>query len=162
MKKVLLIAALVLAGYGVNAQEGFFAKAGLSSVSLKVDLGEFGSASDSEIGFFAGVGYNIEASETFDIEPSVLFSVVQDLTSLYIPVMAKYKVSEDFSIQAGPQINYLLEDLPEGEFGLDLAFGVGYNFTEKFFADARYGVQISRGLDGFDVNSLQIGVGYRF
>ncbi|MBT8183277.1 MAG: porin family protein, partial [Eudoraea sp.] len=136
---------------------------GLSSVSIKVDLGEFGgSVSDSEIGFFAGLGYNFEVSEEFEVEPSILYSLVSDLNSLYVPVMAKYKVSNEFSIQAGPQINYLLEDLPEGEFGLDFAFGVGYNFTEQLFADARYAFEISRGVDGFSVNSLQIGVGYRF
>ncbi len=162
MKKVLLIAALVFAGYGVNAQEGFFAKAGLSSVNAKVDLGEFGSASSSETGFFIGAGYNFEVSETFEVEPSVLYSIVSDLNSLYIPVMAKYKVADSFSIQAGPQINYLLEDLPEGEFGLDLAFGIGYNFTDQFFADARYAFQISRGIDGLDLNTLQVGIGYRF
>ncbi len=161
MKKVVLVAALALLGFSVNAQEGFFAKAGLSNVTAKVDfLGT--SVSDSEMGFLVGVGYNFEVSDTFEVEPSVLYSLVKDLNSLYIPIMAKYKVADEFSIQAGPQINYLLEDLPEGEFGLDLAFGVGYNFSEQFFADARYAIEVSRDIEGFSLNSLQIGVGYRF
>ncbi|MBT8297527.1 MAG: porin family protein [Maribacter sp.] len=161
MKKVVLAAALALLGLAVNAQEGFFGKVGLSNVTAKVDfLGA--SVSDSEMGFFAGVGYNFEVSDEFEVEPSVLFSFVQDLNSLYIPIMAKYKVADAFSIQAGPQINYLLEDVPQGEFGLDLAFGVGYNFTEQFFADARYAFEVSRDIEGFSLNTLQIGVGYRF
>ncbi|MBT8302382.1 MAG: porin family protein [Maribacter sp.] len=161
MKKVVLAAALALVGLAVNAQEGFFGKVGLSNVTAKVDfLGA--SVSDSEMGFFAGVGYNFEVSDEFEVEPSVLFSFVQDLNSLYIPIMAKYKVADAFSIQAGPQINYLLEDVPQGEFGLDLAFGVGYNFTEQFFADARYAFEVSRDIEGFSLNTLQIGVGYRF
>ncbi len=162
MKKVLVIAALILTGYGVNAQEGFFAKAGLSNVSVKVDLGDFGSASDSEIGFLVGVGYNFEVSDTFQVEPSVLFSAVSELNSLYVPVMAKYMATDALSIQAGPQVNYLLEDLPEGEFGLDLAFGAGYNITDALFVDARYAFEVSRGIEGLSLNTLHVGVGYRF
>lgn len=147
------------------AQEGFSAKAGINNVSISVDGdGFFGDASDSELGFFVGGGYNFVASETFDIEPSILLSFVKDLTSLYIPVMAKYKISEDFNIQAGPQINYLLEDIPDGEFGLDLAFGAGYQIDANWFVEGRYGVQLSRGGDFgdvIDINTLTIGVGYR-
>ncbi len=161
MKKVVLIAALALFGFNVNAQEGFFGKVGLSNVTAKVDvLGV--NVSDSELGFLVGVGYNFEVSDTFEVEPSVLYSLVSDLNSLYVPIMAKYKVADEFTIQAGPQINYLLEDMPMGEFGLDLAFGVGYNFTEQIFADARYAFEVSRDIEGFSLNSLQIGVGYRF
>ncbi|EAR01941.1 porin family protein [Maribacter sp. HTCC2170] len=161
MKKVVLVAALALFSFSVSAQEGFFGKVGLSNVTAKVDiLGA--SVSDSEMGFLAGVGYNFVVDDTFEVEPSVLFSVVSDLNSLYIPIMAKYKVAEEFSIQAGPQINYLLEDMTQGEFGLDLAFGVGYNFSDQFFADARYALEVSRDIEGFSLNSLQIGVGYRF
>lgn len=160
MKKVLVVA-LALIGFSMNAQEGFFAKAGLSNVTAKVDVFDE-SVSDSEMGFFVGVGYNFEVSDDFDVEPSLLYSLVNDLNSLYIPIMAKYKVADEFTIQAGPQINYLLEDMTQGEFGLDLAFGVGYNFSEQFFADARYGIEVSRDIEGFSLNTLQIGVGYRF
>ena len=160
MKKVLVVA-LVLIGFSMNAQEGFFAKAGLSNVTAKVDVFDE-SVSDSEMGFFVGVGYNFEVSDDFDVEPSLLYSLVNDLNSLYIPIMAKYEVADEFTIQAGPQINYLLEDMTQGEFGLDLAFGVGYNFSEQFFADARYGIEVSRDIEGFSLNTLQIGVGYRF
>ena len=64
----------------------------------------------------------------------------------------------------GP-INYLLEDLPDGEFGLDLAFGAGYQIDDNWFVEARYGFQISRGGDfgdAVDINTLTIGAGYRF
>ncbi len=153
-----------LASYG---QEGFSVKAGVNNVSISIDTNDdfFGDSSDSELGFFVGAGYNFVASETFDIEPSILLSFVDDLTSLYIPIMAKYKVSEDFNIQAGPQINYLLEDLPDGEFGLDIAFGAGYQIDANWFVEARYGFQVSRGGDFgdfVDINTLTAGVGYRF
>ena len=161
MRKKVRVVALVLIGFSMNAQEGFFAKAGLSNVTAKVDIFDE-SVSDSEMGFFVGVGYNFDVSDDFDVEPSLLYSLVNDLNSLYIPIMAKYEVADEFTIQAGPQINYLLEDMTQGEFGLDLAFGVGYNFSEQFFADARYGIEVSRDIEGFSLNTLQIGVGYRF
>ncbi len=161
MKKLVLLAAVALFGFTVQAQEGFSAKAGLSVVTLKVDAGD-ANVSDSETGFYIGAGYNFELSETIDLEPAVLYSSVSDLNALYVPVMFKYKVSEEFNILAGPQVNYLLEDLPQGEFGLDIAAGLSYDFSEEFYAEARYGFQISRDIDGLDINTLQIGIGYRF
>lgn len=109
-----------------------------------MDTGGFFDLSDSELGFYLGGSYNFVASETFDIEPSLLFSFGDELTSLYIPVMAKYKISDSFNVQAGPQINYLLEDIPDGELGIDLALGAGYQIRDNWFVEARYGFQISR------------------
>ena len=166
MKKVFFCLVLSLSFSIISfAQEGFAAKAGINNVSVKVDLGEFGSASASELGFYIGGGYNFDVSDQFDIEPSVLLSFVSDLTSLYIPIMAKYEVADSFNIQAGPQINYLLEDVEEGAFGLDLAIGAGYQFDDNWFVEARYGFEISRGGESGDaanLNTLTAGVGYRF
>ncbi len=166
MKKAFLTGLLIFTMiFTTVAQEGFAAKAGFNNVSISVDTDGFFDDSDSELGFFIGGGYNFEASDDFDIEPSLLFSFVDDLTSLYIPIMAKYKISEQFNIQAGPQINYLLEDLPDGELGLDLAFGAGYQIDSNWFVEARYGLQIARGGDFgdvVDINTLTLGGGYRF
>ncbi len=160
MKKYFFVlAAMLVFAVTANAQEGFSVKAGYNNVSLDVD--GFGSASEG--GFFIGAGYQFEIDEQWDIEPSVLYSVVEDLNSLYIPVMVKYEIAENFSLQAGPQINYLLEDaIDDGKFGLDLAVGAGFNFTENFFAEARYGFEIARDIDGLNINTLSIGIGYRF
>lgn len=165
MKKLLFTSIAVIAMVMTsNAQEGFAAKAGLNNVSISVDTDGFGNFSDSELGFYLGGGYNFVASENFDIEPSVLISIVSDLTALYIPVMAKYKIS-DFSIHAGPQINYLLEDVDDGALGIDLAIGAGYQIDDNWFVEARYGFEISRGGDfgdAIDINTLTFGGGYRF
>ncbi|MEM8928249.1 MAG: outer membrane beta-barrel protein [Bacteroidota bacterium] len=166
MKKITIFLLLSVGLIGSTyAQEGFAAKAGFNIVSIDVDTGGFFDSSDSELGLFFGGGYNFEISEEIDIEPSLLFSIVDDLTSLYIPVMAKYNISEKFNVQAGPQINYLLEDLPDGEFGLDFAFGGAYNIDSNWFLEARYGIQISRGGDFgdlVDINTFTVGGGYRF
>ncbi|WP_281540707.1 outer membrane beta-barrel protein [Maribacter aestuarii] len=166
MKKFGVIAFFVLGvTFSVSAQQGFAVKAGINNVTAKVDLGSFGDASDSELGFYVGGGYNFELSDKIDLEPSALLSIVSDLTSLYIPVMFKYEVVESFNVQAGPQVNYLLEDVPDGALGIDLAVGGGYQFNENWFVEARYGFEISRGGDfgdAVDYNTLTIGAGYRF
>ncbi len=166
MKKLVGIAVFALCiSVSVNAQEGFAVKAGINNVTAKVDLGAFGDVSNSELGFYIGGGYNFAINDQWEIEPSVLLSIVSDLTALYIPVMAKYKIGEAFNIQAGPQINYLLEDVPDGAFGLDLAVGGGYQINDNWFVEARYGFEISRGGDfgeSVDYNTLTVGAGYRF
>jgi hypothetical protein len=166
MKKVVLGLCFLVGGiFMAQAQEGFAVKAGLNNVSVSVDLGTFGNVSDSELGFFVGGGYNFEIDEQWAIEPSLLLSIVSDLTSLYIPVMLKYEVAPSFNIQAGPQINYLLEDVPDGALGIDLALGGGYQINDNWFVEARYGFEVMRGGDYGDavsINTLTIGAGYRF
>ena len=167
MKKIVLtslVASLfILSAYG---QEGFAAKAGLNNITARVDLGAFGgTVSDGELGFFVGGGYNFEVDDTWDIEPSALLSFVDDLTSLYIPVMAKYKFGEGFNVQAGPQLNILLEDVPDGAVGIDIAFGGGYQIDDNWFVEARFGIEVARGGDFGDItsyNTLTLGAGYRF
>lgn len=167
MKKLGVIALFVLGvTFSVQAQEGFAVKAGINNVSASIDLGAFGgNTSNSELGFYIGGGYNFELDDTWSIEPSALLSIVSDLTALYIPVMAKYEIAESFTIQAGPQINYLLEDVPDGAFGLDLAVGGGYQINDNWFVEARYGFEVMRGGDFgelVDYNTLTVGAGYRF
>ncbi|MCX2681048.1 porin family protein [Galbibacter sp. EGI 63066] len=160
MRKLLLI---IMAFMGVvfvsRAQEGFSVKAGYNSVNIDVD----GFGSESEGGLFVGAGYNFVLDDKFDIEPSLLYSFVDDLNAIYIPVMGKYKVSEKFNIQAGPQVNWIVEDGEgDGKFGIDLAAGAGFNITEQFFAEARYGFEIIRDIDNVNINTFTIGLGYRF
>lgn len=162
MKKLFLTLAITLSlVLTAKAQEGFSAQAGLSMLNTSVEvLGE--SASESEIGFYAGVGYQFNLSDEISLQPSVLFNLVKDLNSVYVPVMFKYNLSEQFNVQAGPQINYLLEDFDTGALGIDIAAGIGYMISDKLYAQARYGFEVSRDIENFDINTLHIGVGYNF
>lgn len=85
------------------------------------------------------------------------------LNYLNIPVMLKYYVAKGFSVQAGPQIGILLKannnyqdnflgyenredfNLKEYSNGIDTSvnFGLGYQFKDKFYADARYNLSYS-------------------
>jgi opacity protein-like surface antigen len=158
MKKLIISTVIFLGMIGVlKAQEGFAVKAGINNVTF--DLDGFGST--SELGFYLGGSYTFDTKGEIQIEPSILVSIVDGLNSLYIPVMAKYGVSDQFNLQAGPQINYLLEDIDNGAFGIDLGLGAGYDINDKLFLEARYAFEVIRDLDGGNINTLTIGVGYR-
>lgn len=162
MKNLFLTLVTVLSALtSIYAQEGFSVQAGLSLVNASVEI-EGEKASDSETGFFIGGAYQFELSETIAVQPAVLFSSVKDLSSLYIPVMFKYHITEQLDVQAGPEVNYLLEDVDQGAFGIDLALGATYDISDKLYATARYGFEILRDIDDFNLNTLQIGIGYNF
>ena len=85
------------------------------------------------------------------------------LNYINIPVMLKYYFVKGFSIQAGPQIGILLKakneyqdnflgyenrenlNLKDYTNGIDTSvnFGLGYQFKDKFYADARYNISYS-------------------
>jgi hypothetical protein len=95
-----------------------------------------------------------------------------------LPVMLRYNITEQFNIQAGPQLGFLMSakvsdgdnsvDIKEFAKGTDFgaAFGVGGDFG-KFNAGARYYLGLSniaedaQGDDSFKNNGFQIFLGYR-
>lgn len=115
-----------------------------------------------------------------------------DLNYLNIPVMLKYYVLKGLSVQAGPQIGILLKannkyqdnflgyenretfNLKEYSTGIDTSvnFGLGYQFQNKFYADARYNISYSNVFKESDVSHFinndmknrvfQITIGYFF
>jgi len=169
MKKLFLCAALaVFAFTSVNAQDfGVFA----NFASNSFDGG------DSASGFSFGVLADFEISEEFSVQPEVAYttSSVDDASYdlININAMARYHVSEEFSLLAGPQIGFAAGDIPDAlddAFGddfssmnLQLAIGAAYDVTENIFIQARYGFQLNEHVDGIgSVNTLNAGVGYRF
>lgn len=173
MKKKLLFAIIgFMAIMGAEAQSSFGVKAGYTLITAKAKVEGF-SASADESGFFVGLTSEFGVGESFAIQPELLYANAQDTGFLYVPVMAKYYITPEFSLQAGPQMNFAL-DSEEGEntFGLDAAFGAGFNINKNFFIDARYGLELtnrvadSEDFGGYEVkgsyNTLMVGVGYKF
>ena len=97
-----------------------------------------------------------------------------------IPVMFKYYVSPEFSIDLGPQVGfnvyskYSIEDVDEAidlkdnTKGVDFGMGLGgtYNLTDNAFVQARYTMGMTRVFDG-DYNkekngNIQIAFGMKF
>ena len=114
------------------------------------------------------------------------------LNYLNIPVMLKYYVVKGLSLQAGPQIGILLKannkyqdnflgydnhesfDLKKYSSSIDTSvnLGLGYQFKDKFYADARYNISYSNvfkesDVDYFITNDMknrvfQLTIGYFF
>lgn len=179
MKKLILLVAVALFAFNVNAQDVTFgAKAGVNFASLG---GDDADGLDSRTSFHVGGVVNIGISEKFSVQPEVVYSSQgasegdYDLKMDYlnIPVLAQIEVADGFSVEVGPQIGILLsadadgEDVKEffkssdfsGAVGLNYALASGLNFG------ARYNLGLGNILDGdgdLKNNVFQFSIGYRF
>ncbi|PQJ21734.1 porin family protein [Tenacibaculum sp. SG-28] len=176
----------------------FGAKAGLNLATLTGD-----AEADMKAGFHIGGMAEISINEKFSVQPELLFSAQgaqEDITFdngagdqtenlkynfsyINLPVMAKYYVTEALSLEAGPQIGFLVDskvkaagetvdaedllgDLSTIDFGLN--FGFGYKLDSGLNFSARYNLGLSNISD--DSNSdaevknsvFQFSIGYFF
>ncbi|MUP45462.1 porin family protein [Gramella sp. BOM4] len=174
MKKFLFLSVFFIAGFQlVKAQETKF---GLTAGYLNAESSysfEGSKSSETASGFFVGALADFTINESFHITPGVNYGKAEEVSFLYIPVMAQYYIAESsFFLQAGPQVSILLDNNGNdsaNKFGLDLGLGVGYHITENFFIDAKYSFELTNRLgelnrDGEDnrLNGLFLGVGYKF
>lgn len=184
MKKLLLIAAFVFSAGTLSAQEfvEFGAKAGVNFASLSGDDSE---GLDGVTSFHLGLVAEFQLTESFSIQPEVLYSGLGASASdgdskitldyVTIPVMLKYYVVDGFSLEAGPQVafNVVAESDFEGEseelefvkstdFGAGL--GAGYELPMGLFFQARYVFGLGDIIDEVAVknNVFQLSVGFKF
>ncbi|AUP81152.1 porin family protein [Flavivirga eckloniae] len=145
MKRILLYTAIAVFGLStMNAQElGYGGKAGAAFATLKIKNQSY-SITNSETGFYIGGFADIGISDDFGFQPEVLYIAVEGLNQVSIPIMAKYKPSEELSILAGPSVGYLL-DVDEGfesvNYGIEI--GAAYNivinrYIKGLIVEARY------------------------
>ena len=210
MKKLLIFTAIVLFGFtNVNAQEEIQigVKGGVNFSTISSD--NFDSF-ENRTCFQFGIQSEIPISETFSFGPELLLNCVgakysEDyssldgtvksinadlegeikLTYLSIPLMAKFYVSEEFSLEIGPQVSFLLsakdeyvffggeteeDDIKEYIKGLDLGanIGLGYKLEGGLNFGARYTLGLTDGNDGYEEGGtyknsvIQAFVGYFF
>jgi hypothetical protein len=145
---------------------------------------------DSKIGLMAGGYVTIMASAKFGIQPELVYSQMgssltisgqtakTSFNYLSVPIILKYKVTKNFSLEAGPQLGILMSasgtsgstttDIKDQTTGADFgaAFGLGLDFG-KFNAGARYYLGFSnlvKDTQGTDVkqtnNAFQLFIGY--
>lgn len=157
MKKLLFTTFLLAGIFFCNAQETKFGvKAGVDFATAKVKfLGT--TATSSETGFFVGGFANIGISEQFSVQPEVLYVAIKDFNFVSVPILAKYSVSKEFGILAGPSLNYFL-DAEEDEFKVNIDFGASYDVTEDIEVNAKY----SLGMGDVSISGIFIGAGYKF
>lgn len=157
MKRIILAAIAVMAFGFTNAQETRFGvKGGLNLTTLTGDA----TNANSLVGFQVGGFAEIKIIKKLAIQPELLYSTQgakydnfgdTKLDYLNIPVLAKYYITDKFTVEAGPQIGFLLsakddgQDIKSDTRSVDLGFnfGGGYNFTDNLSAGIRYTVGIS-------------------
>lgn len=189
------MAAIFAIGFA-NAQENedmsFGVKGGLNISSITNSDVE-GMDSSTLVGFHIGLFGKFMIADKFAIQPELLYSTQgvklegfgseADLKIDYIniPVMAKYYVAKDFSLELGPQIGFVtsakIESGGESEsvkddvksIDLSLGFGASYNIVDNFMVGARYNLGLTRLQEDLEPgeseskNSVfQISVGYKF
>lgn len=197
MKKIFLVMVVALLAIQGNAQDlNFGVKGGLNLANF---TGDDAGDTDMRTAFHLGVLAEYMINEQFAIQPEVLFSAQGakiknklgeldvKLGYVNVPVMFKYYVAPGFSLQAGPQVSFLVDSKVEHDnktvtdalnklgiadkdnyktvdFGLN--FGLGYKFDNNIFVEGRYNLGLTKIHDKGDAKVkngvFQFSVGYMF
>ncbi|KAA5821423.1 PorT family protein [Algibacter amylolyticus] len=184
MKKLLLIALVTVFGIShVNAQDiQFGGKLGINFATINGDNTGTLDPITSLVNF--GVVAEMPINEKFAFLPELMYSIqgfsvgddVVALNYLNLPLMGKYYISKGFSVEAGPQIGFLLSAKDEDidvkdnfktvDFGANL--GIGYKLDSGLNFGARYNLGLSNindvegASDSFRNGVFQVTVGYMF
>lgn len=200
MKKIIL-SAIALAAFSFAAQAQtpdlkLGAKAGVNFANLS------NSDGDMITSFHIGAVAEIFINDKFSVQPELLYSAQgssneeegikfeRNLDYINIPIMAKYYLMDGLSVQAGPQVGFLVKaeskisgggesmtvDSKDAyqsvDFGLN--FGAGYELPMGVFFDARYNLGLSKVnkksesemimIETKDIKNgvIQVSVGYKF
>lgn len=160
MKKLLLLAIIAFTTQFTFAQFEVGITGGYLNVTGEGD-------NEDESGFYGGLYTELSFSNSFKLQPELLYGHAGETNFFYLPVMLKYYVGgSDFNLQVGPQATYFFGDNIDGDFtdqlGLDLGVGVGYDILHNIFIEARYGFKIAEQSETFssvaDFNTLMIGL----
>jgi opacity protein-like surface antigen len=169
-------------------------------VNIANFMGDDAGSSKSFIGFNVGLFAEFKLSQKLYIQPELLYSgqgAKEDLTIeginfdatlkvnyINIPVMFKYYVVNDLSLEVGPYVGFLTsakvkvessfgsdtEDAKDFFKSTDFGIGIGFNYdvTQAIFLNARYSAGLAQigdtDTDDNDVKNsvLQFGLGFRF
>ena len=185
MKKILLAAVLFIAASTASQAQlvKFGVKAGVNFANQTGDAFDApGVDKESITSYHAGLVAEIKLLDRFAIQPELLYSTQgatykyaaeefkNELGYLSIPVMAKFYLTDSFSLEVGPQASFLLsekdnvdfEDAETFEFGVNA--GLGFKLTENFFIQGRYGLGLTDASKDADVknSTVQLSVGFLF
>ena len=183
-KKLLLVGAFLVSLTSFGQEVKFGIQAGYTSVEAKSSNSiDNVSYSGSSSGIYFGALLDLPLSENFVLQPSVNYAHADETNFLVVPLLAQYHIEQSgFYFLAGPQATFMLDNMSImgvdvlNNFGLDLAFGAGYEINSNFFLEAKYSFELtnryskeikdaanSQGADvDAGVNAFSIGVGYKF
>lgn len=162
MKKLLLGMCVLAGTFYSSAQETKFGvRAGVdfAMVESSVTIPGAGTvtAKGTETGIFVGGFACLGLSESFAVQPEVLYVSIKDASFINVPILGKYTVAEKISVLAGPSFNYSI-DAKDDKFKVNVDLGGGYDLTENIDIAARY----SLGFGDTKMSGIFLGVGYSF
>jgi hypothetical protein len=162
--------------YATELKTSFGIKAGYNNIQMKIeDQGR--ENVQREAGVYLGTYVNIQTSETFSVQPEVIYSssrynINDNIDLIHIPVSLKFELANNFSGFIGPEAQFLLgigdvDTEVFNNFMFGFFFGANYEVAPHFFLEARPYFALSRLLDNGPgvsrkLNTLQIGLAYQF
>lgn len=151
MKKILFFTLFCVAFS--NAQSfKFGVKAGLNYANLESSKVQ----TEAITSYHAGIVAEVKVFDSFSIQPELLYSTQgatyknaveefkNELGYLSIPVVAKFNLNEQFSLELGPQASFLLSERKQFDVNKAETFdfsgvgGLSLKLTDNFFVTARY------------------------
>ena len=181
MKKLLVMAAMVLSSVGAFAQQA----AGTTTIQPKIGLNvaTIGD-NDWKAGFAAGAELQYQSTSNFGIAVGALYSVqgfkaedvkIAGMTFeggkwnpgyINVPITLNYYPVAGLALKAGLQPGFLVnKDDAEDVKTVDLSIPVGLSYEyQNLVFDARYNIGVTKVADNWDHynNVIQITVGYKF
>ena len=173
MKKLLVMAAMVLSSVGAFAQYS----AGDITIQPKIGLNvsTIGDA-DWKAGFAVGAELQYQLTDKVGLAGGLLYSMQGNKSKgddekwnpgyLNIPLTVNYYVVNGLALKAGVQPGFMIaKDKAEGVKTFDLSIPVGASYEyQNFVFDARYNIGVTKVADHGDGynNVIQITVGYKF
>jgi hypothetical protein len=172
MKRIILAAmAVMVFGFASAQKTRFGVKGGLNVTTF---AGGYYYNAKSLVGFQVGGFAEIKVIERLAIQPEILFSTQgakqelsmtnfdSKLNYINVPVLAKFYVTKQFTVEAGPQLGFLVSAKQDGHDAKDsyksvdtgFNFGAGYNFTDNVSVNLRYTVGLSN-IGDYNTNTVQ-------
>ena len=201
MKKVIIMLAAAMVSMGAMAQVQFGAKVGADLTNFWGDEVEHGM----KPGYQVGVLMEYKFNDKFAIAPEAVFAtqggkytekedgIKEEITAntnyINVPVMLKYYVAPNFSLDFGPQLGINVYskfsakttgtlagvtvseketiDVKDDTEAIDFGVGLGctYNLTENAFLQARYTMGLTKvfeDVDGCKNANIQVAFGWKF
>lgn len=172
MKKLVLLAAVLLSSVGVFAQH----EVGSINIQPKVginiaDLTDV-DGSDTRVGFVIGAEGEYQLTDLFSLSAGLLYSQqgakvgsTVKLDYINVPILANVYVVKGLAVKLGvqPAFNVNDDDTEAKSFDFSIPVGVSYEYS-NFQLDARYNWGLTKVWDGIDCKNsvFQITLGYKF
>jgi hypothetical protein len=132
--------------------------------------------------FHAGLVSELKVFKNFSLQPELLYSMqgaeidelgqqfTNELGYVSIPVLAKFYLDRNLSLELGPQFSFLLNErnnVQAGDsntFDFAVAAGLSYKLGKHFFVQGRYGLGLTEPKRDANIKNtvLQASLGYLF